>query len=247
MNRCLLILSLLTFSQASWCDRKLELWVMALYSPTIVHNMVRPFANHLESSITQPIEVIASSNYQKLFASCKKGLPQIAVLSSKLGERLKVHCSYRVIAEAYSTVSVYSRKQSNLKSISEIKRLGLISGMDTQKPAYLDMFLTSGNVELIQYKNLFELIDKSGQDQIDGVILPSIVINAAPVLKGKWLPIYTYNEKGKALVLVSPMVSDEQRFSVQNIFLETSGISKSVWQDVIGLEPFSKSMSSSKP
>lgn len=213
---------------------------MALYTPTIVHNMVRPFANHLESSINQPIEVIASSNYQKLFSTCEKGLPHIAVLSSKLGDQLKIRCSYRVVSEAYSTVSVYSRKQSNLKSLSEIKRLGLISGMDTQKPAYLDTFLMSGNVDLIQYKNLFELIDRSGRDKIDAVILPSVVINVTPVLKGKWLPIHTYKEKGKALVLVSPNTSEEQRYSIQNIFLESTGVSKSVWQEVIGLEPFSK-------
>lgn len=213
-------------------------WVFAVYSPDVIRLKVQPFFEALGKRAKKPIAVKASANVKALLENCAAGKPQIVVASGLIADRLEALCAYETLAKTQQIVSVYVRTDSSIQQIREIQRLGIINNMSTQESEYLNHFVDNEQMVIQRYKNFVQLIKYNRKDEVDALSLPQMFMKVAPALAKQWRPIFDFDLKGEGKVLVSPTTSVTVREKLTAMLLANEAITRSVWQEGIGLGEF---------
>ena len=216
----------------------INVWIMSILAHEIVTGVARPFLDSLGEETNENYRTVASVNIQELFESCIKYKPKIIVVSITIGEIIKEKCAYRYLVVSLQDVNLLVKNGAVIDSIKSKLRVGLIKNIKATVIAEKELPELYDDVERFIYSDIFELIRKTKKDKINAIVLPQPFLLSAPKFSKKWKSIYTFKDKGVAVVMVSPLVDKILSDKIGRFFLKNDPVTKSVWQDKFGLGSF---------
>lgn len=225
----------ISYSSESMSDNsEFDVWILAPYTSRASRHRVDPFFNELSKLINKNIRIRTSINPEELYQDCLEKSFDMVLISYFEEETLLNKCNYNLIAQSFQKVILYS---THYREIARLQKVGLIKNIKASLIAKSELPLLIPGVELVEYKDVFDLLLALTDDQVDGFVFNPGAVKTVPLLR-KYLPLHEFDEEGVANFLISTKIDDKTEMIIQNFLLKNSQISKTTWQDLYGLGPF---------
>lgn len=216
----------------------MKLWVHLVYPSQYMLNSLNPFVTDLSERTGINFQLAGGKDPLELAKSCKEGMPQIITSSSAIKEFLLKSCPYRVVVQAESQAYLLVKKESGIRTLVEVKRIGAVASLRAGSIARGEF--ADKDIQVLDYPDYFTVFSAYRAGEVDAMVLPSMFYGRGNALEGDWIALYQFKMQTGAIMLASPLVSASQFETIQRVLLENNGEIKRVWQDVFGVQPFYK-------
>ncbi|NRB40015.1 MAG: hypothetical protein HRU20_16360 [Pseudomonadales bacterium] len=216
----------------------MDVWVFSLFPPLVMKHKALPFFEYLEQETHVSYQVAISENVTDLLAGCTTAHPLIVIASSTVGDQLIEQCHYKNLVISLQDIQLFTRINDAEKDVNNVKKVALIGHLKSAEIAQKELSLINKNVDLVVYRNLYQLIKNHQKDGVDAFVMTQKTLNKITLFAEKWQAIHTFEEKGQAAVLASPRLDKKLGSNITQLLLSNNDIIKKTFQQGVGLGPF---------
>lgn len=210
-----------------------HMWVQSIFGAQQTHNHLKPFFDELFAAVGRDYRPKYGNNIPALRSNCDT--QEFDVVMGSYGTAMRQFeraCGYHVVALTDQDIHLYTRKGSELSTIT---RVGVIPGL---RASDVDLHKVLPHAfDVIPFRDHVRATVALLDGDIDALTSSTVAIRRlAPVLKDNIHIVHTFEEKGHGVAMLSPrFYASPQGQAFRNFILSNGDTSIKIYVEGMGI------------
>ncbi len=216
-----------------------HVWIYSPFDSGVSRSKVAPFFQAMGQQFGADIQIQTSSAVENLYRHCATRAVDIVFVAQVYSGAVIEQCRYRPIVETTVVNTLFVPVAHRDQPLASFKRLGVLRGTQAAIDTRKELVANIADGQLISYQSLLDMMAATAAGEIDGFVIGRRPFEqVTPSVRHRYHPVMALQRRGRILVLTSPLLSARQRRAVTDFFMADTDLTRQVWQQGFGLEPF---------